>query len=132
MIQKKDNNELSVEKIRQFVIYWNTTYPIDFWWRAKHSIAFGSKKHKAQSMLDMRIEFEEDQLVKEQEMSPIGKKYSKGRGDWLNKRPEAQILTEERAEDIFENLDIGALQLQDIEKMESGEKGDNSITIKKR
>lgn len=131
MIQQKDNTELSVDRIRQFVVYWNTTYPIDFWWRNKHKIPFGSEAHKAQNVLDMRIEFEEDLLVKEQELSAIGKKYSKGRGDWLEKRPDAIELSEERAEDIFENLNISQLQAQDIEKMESGKK-DNDIIIKKR
>jgi len=128
---KKNNHELSIDKIQKFVLWWNSTYPIDYWWRQKYSIPFGSEKHQAQSILDMRIEFEEDLLVAEQRLEKLKKeKYLPGRGDWLNKKEETTTLTQERAESIFDELDISKLQKQDIEKKERGETG-NDITIKK-
>jgi len=53
------NNQKSV---KDFVLEWNETFPIDRWWREKHEIPFNSAQHREVSFLDMRIEWEEDRL----------------------------------------------------------------------
>lgn len=55
-------NELDGGSIRGFVLEWNTKFPIDRWWREKHSVAFNSAPHREVSVIDMRIEWEEDEL----------------------------------------------------------------------
>lgn len=128
---QKTNHDISIDKIQKFVLWWNSTYPIDYWWRQKYNIPFGSEAHKAQNILDMRIEFEEDLLVAEQRLSSVKKdKYSPGRGNWLNAKQEIETISQKRAEDIFDELDITALQKADIEKKSRGETG-NDIIIKK-
>lgn len=46
------------------VAEWNVNFPIDHWWRRKHSIPFNSPKHREVSFLDMYFEFVEDRLYR--------------------------------------------------------------------
>lgn len=122
MLKLKDDTGISIEKIRIFVHWWNSTYPIDYWWRTKHSVPFGSKAHNDQNILDMRIEFEEDRLVEEQSNKALSKKkYRPGTGNWLDKKAETRELSTDQAEDVFEDLDIAKLQEMDVQKLEAGE-----------
>lgn len=67
--------------IKDFVYKWNTTYPIDRWWRLKHKVAFNSPEHRVMSFIDMKIEWEEDcifeSLYKESEYKINQGKYMK-------------------------------------------------------
>lgn len=99
-----------MNEVRQFVIDWNNRYPIDKWWRDKHGVAFGSKKHREQNILDMRIEFEEDLLFAESEYeaqrASLKKDlYTPGKGQWLRKR-KPKMQTQDEIERDFNNLDI--------------------------
>lgn len=131
-LQHDGNKELSIGRIRDFVIWWNSTYPIDYWWRNKYQIPFGSEAHRSQGILDMRIEYEEERLVAERALKSEEKsKYSPGRGDWLSRQEDTVELTTAQASDVFEELDIAKLQQMDLDREASGDK-DSSINIKKR
>lgn len=88
--------------IKEFVVNWNLNYPIDRWWRQKHNIAFGSKEHKASSLIYQRIEFEEDVLFKK--ATNAKKKDIPTEvyevGDWLK----IQVLNEEEIDRAFDDL----------------------------
>lgn len=82
---KKPNSPLNVtvydpEYIKDFVIHWSLTFPIDRWWRERHKIAFNSAAHREVSFLDMRFEFEEflmnNKIIEESE-------YRANRSDFL-------------------------------------------------
>lgn len=49
--------------IIDFINVWNKNFPIDFWWRKKYDIAFGSPEHRQMSFFDMLIDFEEQKLI---------------------------------------------------------------------
>lgn len=55
-------NRLDPESVKNFVLEWNTKFPIDRWWREKHAVAFNSAQHREVSIIDMRVEWEEDIL----------------------------------------------------------------------
>lgn len=61
MIQKIN---LSSE-LRKFIVNWDNNFPIDFLWRQKHGIRFGSEEHKKADFITMVIEFEEAKFVSE-------------------------------------------------------------------
>lgn len=65
-VQKKYSplviNWLDVGSVKNFVMEWNTKFPVDRWWREKHGIAFNSVQHREVSIVDMRFEWEEDIL----------------------------------------------------------------------
>lgn len=53
------------KKIRNKVVSWNNKFPLDYWWRKKHSISYGSEQHREANYLDMLFEYEEDKLMLE-------------------------------------------------------------------
>lgn len=57
---RNNDKENSIES---FVINWNIRYPIDYWWRKKHGIIFGSRKHREASFFDMIFEFKEEKVM---------------------------------------------------------------------
>lgn len=52
-------------EIKEFVLKWEQSHPIDLWWRKKHNVAFMSKPHKSISFLDQMFEYYEDQYYNE-------------------------------------------------------------------
>ena len=96
------------------MIDWNNMYPIDKWWRDKHNVAFGSKAHRDQNLLDMRLEFEEDLLFAEAEREAVEKarkkaSYNPGTGDWLSKTKKTKVETQTEIEKDFNRLDVNDL-----------------------
>jgi predicted HAD superfamily phosphohydrolase len=47
-----------------FITHWHTQFLIDFWWRKKYGIPFGSARHREMSLIDMAIEYEEDREIR--------------------------------------------------------------------
>lgn len=69
--------------IVEFASAWKSKYPLDHWWRQKHNIPFGSKKHLKASPIFIRLEFEEDFLFKKNAIkgSEVVPKYVVG--EWI-------------------------------------------------
>ena len=66
MAQEKKQSKLNLKSnVKDFVIDWNNKFPIDFWWRKKYNIPFGSKAHREANFIDMLIEFEEQKMMVE-------------------------------------------------------------------
>ena len=59
MIPRKQNLN---KDINNFVFNWNL-FPLDYWWRKKYNIPFGSKKHREMSFIDMAIEWKEEKII---------------------------------------------------------------------
>src|SRR3990167_3026250 len=60
-----DFNEQTISKIRNFITDWDNSNPIDFWWRMKFNVPFGSKRHLEVDFIDQQISYEEEKLLKE-------------------------------------------------------------------
>ena len=58
------------EDIRKFVLEWNTKFPLDLWWRIKYKVPYGSIEHRETSFIDMRIEYEEDRIMRDSKKPP--------------------------------------------------------------
>jgi hypothetical protein len=120
---------IDIQDVRKFVRQWNNKYPIDRWWRERYNVSFGSELHLNQSLLDMRIAFEEEMYFKKMdiESSSKAKKYSPGRGDWLSKQPKFNKMTNEDVDDIFDKLSSNMDMLKNISTR--NENGKNIISI---
>lgn len=83
------------ESLQKSIVYWNNKYPFDYIWRKKYGVAFGSKKHRQTSFLDMVFDIKEqilfDNIAREAEVM---------RNSKISK-PDT-ILTDEE----FDNIDI--------------------------
>lgn len=72
MPQESNNNDpiLSsfepsyIEQTKKQIKEWIIKYPIDYWYRKKFNIAFGSPEHKSLTLLDMLYEYLEDDVIR--------------------------------------------------------------------
>lgn len=106
MSQQEKKNDIGLQ-LRSFVEEWNLKYPIDKWWRDKYNVPFGSAAHKAQSMLDMRLDFEEELMFLQQKRrisTEQSSSYQFGSGSWLKK----QIVkpTQQQLDKDFDRIDV--------------------------
>ena len=62
-MEKQQNNKNQLKKeIRGFVLHWHD-FPIDYWWRKRYNVPFGSEAHRSMNFIDMAIEFEECEII---------------------------------------------------------------------
>lgn len=80
-------------ELRKFIIHWNNSYPLDYLWRKKYGVAFGSQEHRQMSFIDMMFDLEEEVM-----MNNLFKKRNE---NFVEKKPENYI-----SDDEFDNLDI--------------------------
>lgn len=107
-INKSDN-----ETFKKSVEGWNCNCFIDYWWRKKHSVPFGSKVHLEANFIDMYFEWQEDKLYKEIELT-TSDPYEPNKGQWLKLSKEEKtksntITQEDSFNDFkkeFEELDL--------------------------
>ncbi len=50
---------------KEYVFWWNNTYPLDRIWREKYKIPFGSKKHLRVDQVDILLDLLEDRVFRE-------------------------------------------------------------------
>jgi len=101
-------NYIDKDFVKDFVYKWNLSYPIDRWWRLKHKVSFNSPEHRVKSLLDMKIEWEEDQLFSNLFNN---EKYLPNKGEYMKK-------------DIEEDL-----YLSDAERLENFKKEVSKIDL---
>ena len=92
-------------EVEDFVFDWNS-FPIDYWWRKKYNVPFGSKKHREISFIDMAIEWKEEHI-----MRSIFEKKDKEEDEEENKMllgtgKEVVNLTDKEIDEDYENLDL--------------------------
>jgi len=51
-------------KIKNEIVRWNNQFPIDYWWRKKYNVSYGSKAHREMNFIDMLIDYEEDKMMR--------------------------------------------------------------------
>jgi len=50
-------------EIRNQINNWNRKFPIDYWWRRKYNIPFGSKLHREANLIQMFYDYEEEKIM---------------------------------------------------------------------
>ena len=82
------------ENIRDYVITWNSRFPMDKWWRDKHSVPFNSPDHRKSCFIDQLFEWEEDKLFSELQRE---NEYIPNTGDWIKQK---EVTIENLADSI--------------------------------
>lgn len=63
MAETKLKRELKLEKrVDNFLSSWHQ-FPIDYWWRKRYHVPFGSSQHREMNFIDMYIEFQEEVAI---------------------------------------------------------------------
>lgn len=82
------------QKVETFIVNWHD-FIVDYWWRKKYNIPFGSAAHREMSLIDMCIEYQEAKMIQ--------KAITDREKEVLYE--EGGLTQEEIAED-YENLDL--------------------------
>lgn len=53
------------DDVNDFLSRWHSSFIIDYWWRKKHNVAFGSPEHRQMNFIDMFVEYCEDEKIKQ-------------------------------------------------------------------
>lgn len=57
-----NKNQTLKKKVNNFIFEWHR-FSIDYWWRKKYNIPFGSAQHRDMNFIDMLIEYQEEFLI---------------------------------------------------------------------
>lgn len=91
-------------EINRFLDQWHRFF-IDWWWRDKYKVPFGSAMHREQNFIDMAIEYMEERRIKQMREA-------------IKKREEEELyvrspeddrvvqMSKEEADELYENLDL--------------------------
>lgn len=99
-----DDKKSAKDEVRNFIFDWHE-FPLDYWWRKKYNIPFGSQQHRSMSFIDMYVEYQEELLLREserisdeQENEEIG----------FNNDKESNVvnLSKKEIDEEYDNLDL--------------------------
>ena len=88
--------------IDDFVKQWNFKFPVDYWWRRKHSIAFNSPEHRNSNFWDQMYEYYEDVMYKSFEKE---NEYEPNKNDWLKIKEQTYTKVEDGIENALAELE---------------------------
>lgn len=96
-------NALRTE-VSNFLTRWHNDFILDYWWRKKHDVAFGSVAHREMNFIDMFIEYQEEVIIKRAQLNEQRKEEE----DWLGKeRLENMVqMSQQEIDEDYENIDI--------------------------
>lgn len=102
-LKNQKANALRTE-VSNFLTRWHNDFILDYWWRKKHDVAFGSAAHREMNFIDMFIEYQEEVIIKRAQL----KEQRKEEEDWLGKeRLENMVqMSQQEIDDDYENIDI--------------------------
>ncbi len=100
-LSKSQNLSLR-EEINNFLTRWHNDFLLDYWWRRKHNVAFGSSAHREMNFLDMLIEYQEELMIRRSRI----KAERKEEEEWLGKREDVISLSKKEIDEDYENLNL--------------------------
>ena len=84
-------------KVISFLNEWHNGFIIDYWWRKKYNVAFGSPAHREMNFIDMLIEYQEE----------VGLKQARRRAERVETDiPNSEPMTQQEIDEEYENLDL--------------------------
>lgn len=92
--------------VDNFILDWHQ-FPLDYWWRRKHNVPFGSQQHRDMNFIDMLVEYREEIVI-----NRLVKKYKTEQERkenielGLKDGQEVVQLSKEQIDDDYENLDL--------------------------
>ena len=85
------------QKINNFLNRWHSDFILDYWWRKKHNVPFGSPEHRAMNFIDMLIEYQEDEEVRRARKRAVMEEYEDSGG---------MKISQEEIDSDYDNLDL--------------------------
>lgn len=107
-MQSRLNKRVDLRQdVDKFVFNWHE-FPLDYWWRKKYNIPFGSQQHRDMNFIDMLIEYREDIVVNRYKNEYVKKQEEQDNRDLGFTEKESKVihLSQEQIDDDYENLDL--------------------------
>ena len=106
--QLRERNEPKKD-IDNFVFDWHN-FPLDYWWRKKYNVPFGSQQHRDMNFIDMLIEYREEIVINEFKKEYRQKQEEQDNRDLglaeENSNKKVIHLSQEQIDDDYDNLDL--------------------------
>lgn len=107
----KQSSNQRVSELRQetsnFLTEWHNSFILDYWWRKKHNIPFGSSAHREMNFIDMLIEYQEEIEIKRMRIQAMRKEEEELMGD---EAENVVHMTQQEIDDEYDKLDLENLQ----------------------
>ena len=91
------------DEIKNFIFDWHE-FPLDYWWRKKYNIPFGSQQHRSMSFIDMYVEYQEELLLRESEI--ISDEQENEEIGFNNDKENVVNLSKKEIDEEYDNLDL--------------------------
>lgn len=98
---------VSINQMRQFLIQFSNTFPLDREYRLKHNIAFNSPAHRNLCQVDIYLQWLEDRIFEEHEhkiIENIGKETLYKKGEWISNS--SLPVNSEQQLQLFDSIDL--------------------------
>jgi hypothetical protein len=121
------NNPVITQRgLENFIIEWNNKNPLDYFWRKKYNIPFGSADHKSITFLDQAIDYHEERLMKIHRENEA-KKQNKEENALIGLEVDKEIIKmgKTQIDEEFDNL-----KLEDFMPSGNNEKDENLLKDK--
>lgn len=95
------------DDINHFIFNWHE-FPLDYWWRKRYNIPFGSRKHREMNFIDIYVEYQEGLLLQKYE-DDYESKQSEIEDNAIGlKKSDKEIvnMTAKEIDEDYENLDL--------------------------
>lgn len=99
-----ETNKLNQE-VTAYIVNWNRLYPIDYWWRKKYKVPFGSEQHRQANFIQMYFDYKEDKMMRklfEKESKTTDRTFEEEN----KKHGVSKNMSQEQIDYDFENLDL--------------------------
>lgn len=86
------------ESTERFISQWHNDFVLDYWWRKKYNIPFGSPQHKAMCPIDMLIEWQEEKRIKRMQKAEEEREMIDANG--------FMPMSQKEIDEDYENIDL--------------------------
>lgn len=97
MLHEQKNKRQINDEVDRFIFRWHE-FPIDYWWRKKYNVPFGSEQHRSMSFIDMLIEWREDLIM--------NKSTEDNTNDGVAEDENVVHLTQEQIDEEYDNINL--------------------------
>jgi hypothetical protein len=99
--------KLTIEdEVKHFIFNWHE-FPLDYWWRKRYNIPFGSRQHREMNFIDVYVEYQEGLLLREYNDNYEAEQ-SEMEDEMLGLKSDKEIvkLTADEIDEDYDNLDL--------------------------
>ena len=101
-----EKRETLKNSVSHFLIDWHS-FPIDYWWRKRYGVAFGSRAHREMNFIDMLIEWQEELELNQFNISNPNDGWTDEDYENLGLNGEkGEPLSQKEIDEDYENLDL--------------------------